>query len=350
MSKSFRESDNDIVISGISGRFPNARNLNIFSHNLFNKIDMIDDAETRYRHKNSEIPRRLGKISDLEKFDSTFFGITYRQARVMDPQSRMLLEHAYEAVIDSGTCPKDLKGSKTGVYIGASYNESEKKWIYEKFQKEGFGVVGSARTMLCNRISFALDINGPSLPTDTACSSSMYALDLAFKMMKTGECDAALVGGSNLCLNPYVTLQFVKLGVVAPDGFCRPFDIDASGYTRAEVNCVMFLQKRRDAKRVYATLIHSKTNCDGYKEEGINFPSSKIQAQLLRDFYEEAGISPNDPEISYVEGHCTGTKVGDVQECAAIDEVMCKNRQKPLLIGSVKSNCGHAEPGGWIKL
>lgn len=345
MSKSFREGDDDIVISGISGRFPNARNLNIFSENLFNKIDMVDDAETRYRHVNPDIPRRIGKISDLDKFDSSFFGISYRQARVMDPQSRMLLEHAYEAVIDSGTCPKSLKGSKTGVYIGASYNESEKKWIYEKFQKEGLGVVGSARTMLSNRISFALDLRGPSFPTDTACSSSMYALDFAYKNMISGECDGALVGGTNLCLHPYVTLQFVKLGVVASDGYCRPFDIDASGYTRAEVNCVMFLQKRKDAKRVYATLMHSKTNCDGFKEEGINFPSSRIQAQLLKDFYSEVGIAPNDPEISYFEAHCTGTKVGDAQECFAIDEVVCKNRKKPLLIGSVKSNMGHAEPG-----
>lgn len=142
MPYQFEESGDDIVISGISGRFPIARNLNVFSYNLFNKIDMVDEAETRFRHINSEIPRRLGKIDDLEKFDSSFFGISYRQARVMDPQSRMLLEHAYESVLDSGTCPKSLKRSKTGVFIGASYNESEKKWIYEKFQKEGLGVVG----------------------------------------------------------------------------------------------------------------------------------------------------------------------------------------------------------------
>lgn len=199
--------------------------------------------------------------------------------------------------------------------------------------------------MLSNRISFSLDLNGPSFPTDTACSSSMYALDFAYKMLSSGECDAALVGGTNLCLHPYVTLQFVKLGVVARDGFCRPFDIDASGYTRAEVNCVMFLQKRKNAKRVYATLLHSKTNCDGFKEEGINYPSSRMQAKLLEDFYNEVGIAPNNPEISYFEAHCTGTKVGDAQECSAIDQVMCKDRKDPLMIGSVKSNMGHAEPG-----
>jgi fatty acid synthase len=137
----------------------------------------------------------------------------------------------------------------------------------------------------------------------------MYALDIAYKMISSGECDAAIVGGTNLCLHPHLSYQFVKLGVVSKDGFCRPFDKDASGFTRAETNCVLFLQRRIDAKRVYATVLHSKTNCDGFKEEGINFPSSKRQAQLLTDFYDEVGIPPNDPEIGYFEAHCTGTKV-----------------------------------------
>lgn len=200
----------------------------------------------------------------------------------------------------------------------------------------------SARTMLANRISFALGINGPSYTIDTACSSSMYALDAVYKLLVSGESDAAIVAGTNLCLHPHIGLQFVRLGVTSKDGYCRPFDKDASGYTRAEANCCLFLQRRKDAKRVYATLVHSKTNCDGFKEEGINFPSSQIQAKLLKDFYSEVGISPADPEIGYFEAHATGTKVGDPEECRAIDEVMCNGRKDPLLIGSVKSNAGHA--------
>lgn len=204
------ESGDDIVISGISGRFPNSRTMEEFSHNLYNMIDMVDEKETRWRHTNPEIPRRSGKVSDLDKFDASFFGVNFRQARTMDPQSRMLLEHAYEAVIDSGTTPKALRNSNTGVYVGACYNESEKMWIYENISKEGFGITGSSRAMLANRVSFALALHGPSLSTDTACSSSMYALDNAYKSMLIGECDAAIVAGVNILLHPYVHLQFAR--------------------------------------------------------------------------------------------------------------------------------------------
>lgn len=163
--------------------------------------------------------------------------------------------------------------------------------------------------MLANRISFSLSLTGPSITIDTACSSSMYALDVAYKMLRSGQIEAAIVGGTNLCLHPHVSLQFVRLGVVSRDGFCRPFDKNATGYSRAEALSTIFIQRRRDANRVYATLMHSKTNCDGFKEEGINFPSSQMQAQLMKDFYEEVGIPPSDPNIGYFEAHCTGTKV-----------------------------------------
>lgn len=124
--------------------------------------------------------------------------------------------------------------------------------------------------MLANRISYSLGLSGPSFLVDTACSSSMYALDAAFTAIRTGECDAALVGGSNLLLHPYTTLQFARLGVLAKDGFCRPFDHKASGYTRAESICVMYLQRAKHAKRIYANLVYSKCNCDGYKIEGMS--------------------------------------------------------------------------------
>lgn len=136
------DDENEIVISGVSGKFPNSNNMEEFSNNLFNKVDMVDDDERRWRHTNPEIPRRSGKINNIEKFDASFFGVNFKQARCMDPQSRLLLEHAYEAVLDSGTNPKSIRGSNTGVYVGASFNESEKVWIYEKISKEGFGVTG----------------------------------------------------------------------------------------------------------------------------------------------------------------------------------------------------------------
>lgn len=134
--------DDEIVISGISGRYPNSDNIHEFAHNLYNKIDMVDDDERRWRHTNAEIPKRSGKINHLEKFDATFFGVHFKQAHTMDPQCRLLLEHAYEAVLDAGVNPRTLRGSRTGVYIGACFAESEKTWFYEKVSTGGFGITG----------------------------------------------------------------------------------------------------------------------------------------------------------------------------------------------------------------
>lgn len=191
------------------------------------------------------------------------------------------------------------------------------------------------------RVSYTLDLKGPSVVVDTACSSSMYALDVAYRSMLNGDCDAAIVTGSNLTLHPFISYQFALLGVLSKDGYCRPFDKEASGYTRSEAVCAVFLQKTKDAKRIYCHVVHSKTNCDGFKAEGITYPSGSVQQQLLREIYDEVGISPT--EVEYVEAHSTGTVVGDPEECDAIDKVYCKGRDRPLLVGSVKSSIGHTE-------
>uniref|UniRef100_W8ARH4 Fatty acid synthase n=1 Tax=Ceratitis capitata TaxID=7213 RepID=W8ARH4_CERCA len=347
LSRSFPETDGDeIVISGMAGKFPNSHNIEEYEYNLYNKIDMVDDDERRWRHFNPEIPKRSGKIHDLEKFDATFFGVHFKQAHTMDPQTRILIETAYEAVIDAGINPKSLRGTKTGVYIGSCISESEKTWFYEKVSSGGFGITGCSRAMMANRISYCLGLQGPSFLLDTACSSSMYALDNAFSALRNGEIDAAIIGGSNLILHPFVTLQFARLGVLAPNGYCRPFDKSANGYTRSEsINC-LFLQRKRDAKRVYATVVYSKTNCDGYKPEGITYPSGKLQEQLIAEFYNEIDVKPND--LGYLEAHSTGTVVGDPEECRAIDSILCSQRKEPLLVGSVKSNIGHSEAASGI--
>lgn len=134
--------EDEIVITGISGRYPNSDNFHEFAHNLYNKIDMVDDDDKRWRHTNPEIPSRMGKINNVNKFDATFFGVHHKQAYTMDPQCRMLLEHAYEAVLDAGVNPKSLKGSRTGVFIGACFAESEKTWFYETIPTTGFGITG----------------------------------------------------------------------------------------------------------------------------------------------------------------------------------------------------------------
>ncbi|XP_051154827.1 fatty acid synthase [Leptopilina boulardi] len=338
--------EEEIVISGIAGRFPDSDDVKHFKENLFNKVDLISDDDRRWKLDHPEIPQRTGKVNNVGKFDSVFFGVHFKQAHTMDPMCRMLLEHTYEAIIDAGVNPRKLRGTKTGVFIGACFSESEKTWFYEKLQVNGFGITGCSRAMLANRISYWLGINGPSYTVDSACSSSLFAMEHAYRAIRDGLCDAAIVGGSNLCLHPYVSLQFSRLGVLSPDGRCKSFDVDANGYTRSEAIAVVFLQKAKDAKRIYATYVYAKTNCDGYKEQGITFPSSVMQSVLLQEFYQDCGIPPT--MLNYVEAHGTGTKVGDPEEVNALEKVFCPGRTTPLKIGSIKSNMGHSEPASGL--
>ena len=154
------------------------------------------------------------------------------------------------------------------------------------------------------------------------------------------------MGGCSLCLNPATSLQFQKLGMLSPDARCKAFDVSGNGYVRSEAVVAIYIQKEHLAKRVYATVVHSKSNSDGSKKEGITFPSGEVQARLLREVYSEAGVDPRD--VSYVEAHGTGTKVGDPQELNSIVDVFCKNRDNPLMIGSTKSNMGHPEPASGL--
>ncbi|VVC40005.1 Hypothetical protein CINCED_3A009213 [Cinara cedri] len=314
----------EIVISGFSGSFPNCDGLRDFAENLFNKVDLISDDDRRWTIGHPEIPQRTGKLNQLKRFDAAFFGINYEQAHTMDPMCRIILEKSYEAIVDSGNSPKSLKGTKTGVFVGACFSESEKTCFYDKLQKNGFGITGCTRSMLANRISYWLGVNGPSYSVDSACSSSLFALENAYKSIRNGQCDSALVGG-----------------LLSMDGRCKSFDEAANGYVRSEAVCVIYLQKAKNAKRVYAYVKYANTNCDGYKERGISYPSRFMQQRLLEDFYEECEIKPCD--LAWVEAHGTGTKVGDPEEVQALENVFCPGRTEPLLIGSVKSNIGHSE-------
>ncbi|GLH14333.1 Uncharacterized protein GBIM_18688 [Gryllus bimaculatus] len=277
---------------------------------LGRSLPTIADDEVQH----PEIPRRGGKINGLEKFDASFFSVHFKQAHTLDPMCRLLLERSYEAIVDAGVNPRTLRGSRMGVFVGTCYSESEKFWFYEKLQLSGFGLTGCSRAMLANRISYWLGAKGASCTKDTACSSSMYAFYEAFEAIRNGHIDCALVGGTNLTLHPYMSLQFSRLG------------------------------RAKDARRVYATVVNAAVNCDGFKEQGITYPSGQAQAELMRDTCRGAGVDP--ASVAYVEAHGTGTRVGDPEEVGSIDKVFCleSGRQTPLLIGSVKSNLGHTEP------
>ncbi|XP_076267668.1 fatty acid synthase-like [Rhynchophorus ferrugineus] len=341
------EEGEEVVISGLSGRFPSSRNVRELQDNLFNKRDMITDDDRRWTPSHPEIPQRTGKIDDIDKFDASFFGIHNRQATSLDPITRVFLEVTVEAIFDAGLQPSDLEGTRTGVFVGSSFSETEQTWFYYNVKPQSLAITGVERSILVNRLSYYLKLKGPSMICDTACSSSMFAIDHAYQAIRTGQCDAAIVGGTSLCMNPSVSLQFARLGVLSYDGSCKVFDNSGNGYVRSETISAVLLQKAKDANRIYATVLHSKTNCDGYKNSGINYPSGEMQIELFRDFYRECdSVSPL--ELSYMEAHGTGTKVGDPEELQAIDNVFIRGRNKPLLIGSVKSNLGHSEPASGL--
>lgn len=176
---------------------------------------------------------------------------------------------------------------------------------------------------------------------DTACSSSIYATLMAVNSMRLKQCDAALVCGTNLLLNPNLTAHMTKMGVLSPDGVCWAYDNRGNGFIRAETIAVMFLQRRSDAKRIYAEIVHVACSNDGYKSTGISSPSGQSQSELFSKFYREIQIDPLT--VKYIEAHATGTVAGDREECFAIDNTFCNLRKEPLLVGGIKSSMGHSE-------
>uniref|UniRef100_A0A913I721 Fatty acid synthase n=1 Tax=Strongyloides stercoralis TaxID=6248 RepID=A0A913I721_STRER len=344
----FWRGQDDIVITGVSGRFPKSENMAEFEQHLYAGDDLITEDDLRWTPGLFGLPNRHGKIKDLKKFDAQYFGVTPKQANFMDPQSRLLLECVGEAMLDAGINPKDLRGTKTGVFVGCSASETSGALTQDPETVTGYTLTGCVRSMFSNRISYTFDLRGPSFSVDTACSSSLCALQLALDSMRQGQCDSAIVAGSHITLTPTAALQFLRLGMLSSAGACKTFDESGDGYCRTEGVAAILLQRAPVAKRIYATVVHAKSNTDGYKDQGITFPSGERQAALLEEVYKEANVDPNT--VTYVECHGTGTKVGDPQEVNAICQVFCSNRSSdnPLLVGSIKSNMGHAEPASGV--
>uniref|UniRef100_A0A6P7GNP1 Fatty acid synthase n=1 Tax=Diabrotica virgifera virgifera TaxID=50390 RepID=A0A6P7GNP1_DIAVI len=258
----------------------------------------------------------------------------------MDPRQRILLETVYESIIDASYNPRELRGSKIGVYVGIG-NFGKQEEFKALPNTGGYTNIGLNLSMAANRISYCFDFKGPSFVLDTACSSSSYAFVCAIKDMMLGETDGAIVCGTHLLQHPFETAEFMRLNMLSPDGKCKVFATDRNGYVRAESVVSYFLQRESKSRRIYATVIGAKSTVDGYKKEGITFPSSEEQYILMKELYESANIDPND--IQFVETHGTGTPSGDLVECEALAKHYCQKRTKPLLIGAVKSNMGHSE-------
>ncbi|KAJ3652394.1 hypothetical protein Zmor_018363 [Zophobas morio] len=330
----------------MSGRFPESDNIYEFQDNLFNKKDMVTENGKRWKIDRHDFLKRSGNINNINKFDAGYFGVHSRQADNMDPGLRILMETVIEAVMDAGVNPLELKGSRTGVFISVGWTEMKNTTLISIKEPQKFAITGYLKSMYAHRLSYNLKLKGPSFTVESACSSSANALHSAFKSMRNGECENAIVAACNLTLHPKTTIQYFDLGALSNDGACKVFDQNANGYVRSEACACLFLQKSKSAKRVYAKIIHAKVSCDGFKKEGITFPSSKMQAKLFTEIYQESNISFSN--VSYFETHGTGTKAGDPEEVKAIHRALANKCERQLLLGSLKSNMGHAEAASGI--
>lgn len=293
----------------------------------------------RWNIDNAEVPARIGVIHDVSQFDCGAFSVHANSADIMGPLPRNFIETVYEALYDAGVNPAELEGTKTAVFAPCLKTDCQ-----EEMAKFDVGVPKKSyaeihRVTAANYISYLLKINGPSTYVDTGCSSSFYSVEEAYRAIRNGLADAAIVGGALLNLHPSGTAECAREGFLGKDGRCKAFDNRANGYVKSEAISTIFLQKRKDARRVYCEIKHCKISCDGFKEEGIGCPSTVEQKNLFSRVYEESGVNP--AEVGFVESHGTGTIVGDLQESTAIDKAIVK--QGSLLVGSVKSNMGHAE-------
>ncbi|WP_438801122.1 beta-ketoacyl synthase N-terminal-like domain-containing protein [Amycolatopsis magusensis] len=297
------------------------------------------------------IPGRGGFIADATGFDAAFFGITPREAEAMDPQQRVLLEVAWSALEHAGIPPSTLSGTRTGVFTGISASEYGLLTMSDLDTIDAWSGTGAAMSIASNRLSYLLDLRGPSLTVDTACSSSLVAAHMAVQSLQCGESETALVAGVNLMLSPGITANFHRAGVLAEDGRCKPFAGDADGIVRGEGCGVVVLRRlseaRRAGDRVLAVIRGSAVNSDG-RSNGLMAPNPRAQEMVLADAYAAAGVDPAG--VDYVEAHGTGTPLGDPIEAAALGAVLGSDREwgRPLLIGSVKSNLGHLEGAAGI--
>ena len=336
-----------IAVVGLGCRFPDASNPDEFWRQLLDGHDAIKDIPLQ-RWNSEDYPeintRRAGLLSDIDLFDADFFGIAAKEADAMDPQQRLVLEVAYEALEYAGIAPESLAQSETGVFVGISTDDYA-AWQFEAI--DAYLGTGKTFSIVANRLSYILDLRGPSLAIDTACSSSLVAVHQACQSLRQQECSLALAGGVNLVLSPQLMVALSAANMLSPDGQCKTFAADADGYVRGE-GCGMIVLKRledaeRDGDSILAVIRGSAVNQDG-RSNGLTAPNQTAQKNVIEKALANAGIKPE--ELSYIEAHGTGTPLGDPIEMDALLSVF--GRAPELNVGSVKTNIGHLEAASGI--
>ena len=357
------ESGSPMAVVGMACRFPGAENLSAFWRLLEaggNAVTHGSPGEVDGRVGQmfpDEVPvhdaSRFGAfLSGIDQFDAEFFRISPLEAASLDPQQRLLLELSWEALEDAAIDPKRLEGSRSGVYVGiGSYEYQE--IVHDDSEATGpdttlYLVTGNRFSTASGRVSFALGLEGPSVAVDTACSSSLVAVHHAVAGLERGEADLALAGGVCVILSPLTTEAFANAGMLSPTGQCWTFDERADGFVRSE-GCGMLVLKRLDeaeaaGDRIWGVIRGSAVNQDGVRP-GLPVPKGLTQGRVIEEALSRAGVAPS--QVDYLEAHGTGTRVGDPTEVNAAAAVYGRGREpdRPLLMGSVKTNIGHLAAG-----
>ncbi|MGD9187374.1 MAG: SDR family NAD(P)-dependent oxidoreductase [Desulfobacteraceae bacterium] len=352
----------DIAIIGMACRFPGADNYHQYWYNLEHGINSIReitpdrwDINQYYspdiNEPNKSISKWCGLIDDIDKFDNTFFNISPREAKNMDPQQRLLLEETWRCIEDSGVPIEKLRRKRTAVYIGVMASDYRQEASRPGVFTDSYAASGNYDAMLANRISYAFGFSGASVSVDTACASSLVAIDGAKRSLLIGESDYAVAGGVSLNLHPWKYLSFSKARMLSPDGQCKTFDADANGYVPGEGIGVLLLQRLEDAQRagnpIYGIIKGCAVNHGG-RTQSLTAPRVEAQRDVILQAYQEANISPET--VSYVEAHGTGTSLGDPIEIEALTRAFRRftDNNDFCKIGSVKSNIGHLEAAAGV--
>ncbi|WP_437626668.1 SDR family NAD(P)-dependent oxidoreductase [Sorangium sp. So ce1151] len=356
----------DVAVVGMSGMFPDAPDLQTFWRNLVEARDSVTEASTdrldfsTFDAQDGElakpVPRWGAFVRDIDRFDAAFFGISRREAEVMDPQHRLFLENAWHAIEDGGYSPRAFAGRRVGVFAGAQFHGYE-DLVHAARIYDGYTGTGNSQSILTNRVSYLLDLRGPSETVDTACSSSLVAIHRAVQAIQNGECEAALAGGVSLNLSPKAQAVTAQLGVLSATGRCRTFDARADGYVKGEGVAVLLLKPLdralADGDHVYGVIKGSAVNHGG-KVSSLTAPEAGAQSRVIIDALERARVRPET--LGYIEAHGTGTELGDPIEIDGIKGVFrhfgvpweCASEGERCRIGSLKTNIGHLEAAAGV--